>query len=144
MSKRERRFFCSKCGLATGKAGLRKLVKRGACTRLLLLHEEPGAGTSSSSMYVDRPVPVFKSVVSHTTSVAQPIIVGCGELHTSHSITKKRGIFWCWRCGKYATSAPRQLTLPCPGRPNAGGIDCLRRVRAGKTPRAGLDWPEPG
>jgi hypothetical protein len=63
-------------------------------------------------------------------------------LHGSHSLTKMRGIVWCWKCGVYGITAPRKLAKRCEP-PTQGGVDCLRRIRKGLTPRAGLEWPEP-
>ena len=63
------------------------------------------------------------------------------KLHESHRAHHRRGIVWCWTCGAYGTEALKSLSKPCQGRPGRGAQAFLDRLRAGYTPRKGLDWP---
>ena len=65
---------------------------------------------------------------------------GRALLHGTHRLAWHRGVFWCWRCGQYATTAPRDLAKPCrPGR--RAGKDYLRRLRKGLPPKDKMQWP---
>ena len=39
--------------------------------------------------------------------------VNGAALHPSHSFGFHRGIYWCWRCQRVASSKPRRLGVPC-------------------------------
>ena len=64
-------------------------------------------------------------------------------LHQTHSLADKRGVVWCWRCGKYATSRGRALLKRCSGAPNATGKQVLARIRRNLTPNSSVEWGEP-
>ncbi len=66
------------------------------------------------------------------------------EVHPSHKLGHKRGIYWCWACGKYGTSRGRSLLKSCHGAANATGKAVLSRIRRGMTPHASVEWPVPG
>ncbi len=58
-----------------------------------------------------------------------------GAIHHSHSLSASHGVTWCQRCGAFSTRWPRQLVLPCRGRP--GTIpqrNVLRRLLGGLPP----------
>jgi len=64
-------------------------------------------------------------------------------LHGSHRLHHRRGIVWCWGCGKYATEYVKPgLAAPCaPQDVTRGANNFLNRLRDGLTPRQDLRWP---
>ena len=75
------------------------------------------------------------------------IQVGNSELHGSHSLNSKRGVWWCSRCGHYTTtgakdSRPKKLKERCPGQANGYGKACISRIKRGLPPCAHRGWPE--
>ena len=77
-----------------------------------------------------------------------PIVVGKGRvIHSSHHPLFTRGLWWCNKCGFYATAAigckssARKLVERCDGPVARAGQDYLKRLRAGKTPKANVAWP---
>ena len=68
--------------------------------------------------------------------------VGRQKLHPSHRLHHRWGVVWCWRCGRTATTAAKHLTKNCSHlKVSRGNRESLRRIRQGKTPRTGMDWP---
>ena len=63
------------------------------------------------------------------------------EVHQSHHFGLKRGLLWCWTCGTYAAEQVRSLAKPCPGHAAPGASGQLRRLKAGLTPAAAVEWP---
>lgn len=73
-------------------------------------------------------------------------LFGAAAVHTSHTLGYKRGILWCWRCAGYTTGAAvGKLHTACrqPAALERGPAHVLRRLRAGLTPRAAVQWPFP-
>ena len=73
--------------------------------------------------------------------------MGNSELHGSHSLSFKRGVWWCSRCGHYTTtgakdSRPKKLKDKCPGYANEYGKTCLSRIKRGLPPCSHRGWPE--
>ena len=64
------------------------------------------------------------------------------ELHASHRFDSKRGVVWCCKCGKFATTRGRALLKPCTRVANESGQKALKRVRRGLTPHSSATWPE--
>ena len=77
------------------------------------------------------------------------LLVGKGRIHSTHTIAFFRGLYWCWKCGFYAQSAPgkkahaMKLRRRCLITPTDAGAEYLAKLRLGKTPKPDLDWPEP-
>ena len=62
-------------------------------------------------------------------------------LGEGHRIAHHRGLFWCWRCGAFGATLPRNLRLACRGQPARAGAGYLRRLRRGLPPLPQRDWP---
>ena len=64
-------------------------------------------------------------------------------VHSTHQFGLKRGLLWCWRCGKYAATRVKGLTQPCSGKATESSALALTRLKAGTVPRANMAWPLP-
>ena len=68
--------------------------------------------------------------------------VGNKVAHGSHSLAAYRGVTWCWRCGSHTYGKVlHSLAKPCPSGPTEAGQGVLSRLRKGRTPKPGRDWP---
>ena len=72
--------------------------------------------------------------------------IGSKLTHTTHTLSWKRGIWFCTTCGGFSKAAIgekstcRKLSRPCK-EPTRSGREVLSRIEAGLTPRAGTSWP---
>ena len=82
-------------------------------------------------------------VVDERTSVAGrlAITIGATQLHNSHLLSHRQGVVFRWRCGCYATAAPRRLGSERSYGADRAGKAVLSRFRRGLTLRAGMEWP---
>jgi len=96
---------------------------------------------------------------THGMDVARPpkdaaVRIGRVDLHRTHLLHHRLGLWWCGACGYYTTAAgqgarssAKLLRLPCRargGRPATGaGKGYLERIAMGKMPKSGLAWPLP-
>ena len=62
------------------------------------------------------------------------------NIHPSHRLRKKRGIFWCAKCGGYGQVRGRKLAEPCRQYANETGKEVLRRLANGLTPHRSVGW----
>ena len=63
-------------------------------------------------------------------------------IHPTHKLHHRRGIVWCWGCGKYATEYIKPgLAAPCLPEVTRGANYFLSRLREGLAPRQDLSWP---
>ena len=69
------------------------------------------------------------------------IRVGSQDVHTSHAAAVYRGVVWCWKCGAWGTRKLQRLAAECKP-PTARGLRVRKRLREGKTPQQGFEWPE--
>ena len=69
------------------------------------------------------------------------IAIGSITIDPSHRLYHKRGIIWCWECGVVASQTPRDLGQGCALKVTRGRKYWLNRLRAGETPRKGMQWP---
>ena len=67
--------------------------------------------------------------------------VGGQLLHGSHRLAVYQGLYFCRRCGCYATLAPKLLKLACQGLAAPAGRCVLRRVAEGLLPPGLANWP---
>ncbi len=79
--------------------------------------------------------------LAYTVAGARKLQMGiCGgsihdAIHHSHSLSVSHGVTWCQRCGAFSTRWPRQLVLPCKGRPGTvPQRNVLRRLLGGLPP----------
>ena len=76
------------------------------------------------------------------TLTVSPWLAGFSSaLHHSHSFGHKKGIVWCWSCGRFSITKVDKLGLVCPRGARPYGLACLKRLRRGKTPRYDVEWP---
>ena len=72
---------------------------------------------------------------------AAEVWVGGQLLHSTHVLAVFRGLYFCRRCGCYATLVPKLLKLECQGFPAAAGRSLLRRLASGRLPVGLACWP---
>ncbi len=53
--------------------------------------------------------------------------VETSQVHPSHTMSRLHGILWCMRCGCYTSRWPRELRVPCRGKPAS---EAQQNVRA--------------
>ena len=72
--------------------------------------------------------------------------IGAGRrvAHSTHSLAGGRGVVWCWKCGKIATTKPRGLVKKCTEAPSPYGKATLKRLRNGLPPFTVKKWLEEG
>ena len=68
---------------------------------------------------------------------------GAKQVHPSHRLGFRHGLFWCWHCGRWGGQAPRLLRAACPLTPGKAGKEVLSRVRHNLTPKSACCWPLP-
>jgi len=87
----------------------------------------------------------------HEVHKAQPnvaIRVGRVDLHRSHLLQHRLGLWWCAKCGYYTTygsrkSSAKLLRKECREVAEGAGKDYLKRIQDGLMPKLGQSWPEP-
>ena len=62
---------------------------------------------------------------------------GCGRAGLGHLLWTDGFLFWCSRCGCFASVSPRGLGKACPRTASKAGRQNLRRIRAGRHPHSG-------
>jgi len=92
------------------------------------------------------------STTTHGQDISRPhpdatIRVGRVDLHPSHKLLFRRGLWWC-SSGYYTTtgegkSSAKNLRKPCLKRREGAGLDYIRRIESGLMPKKGLAWPSP-
>ena len=103
--------------------------------------DAPAAPTLSKPPVVEDPQPQLSDVSSCSQVPTVNGIYGDRRLHRSHRLFCQRGIVYCNACGYYVTAVPRKLIEPCSTAATGAGLDYLRRLRAGKPPKANMEWP---
>ena len=69
------------------------------------------------------------------------VVTGKHVLHASHALRVFRGLYYCNRCGYYASKAPTRLKLPCEGFGRTGRA-VLARIHSGVLPPGLANWPD--
>ena len=127
------RLTCQCCAQSASRKTIKAWLKRGNCDGPMLQSTTHGAD-------IARPPP--QTVVR----------VGRADLHISHLLRHRRGLWWCSACGFYTTagggsgrSSAKNLKKLCNGRAIRGtaGHDYLTRIHQGRMPKKGLAWPSP-
>jgi len=127
------RVTCSCCGQGASKKGMLQWLRQKKCSGPMVPSTTHGAEVSR---------PVRGSTVR----------VGRSDLHMSHGLRHRLGLWWCGTCGFYTTagnasqkSSAKNLKKVCKGPALKGtaGRDYLDRIGLGKMPKRGLPWPNP-
>ena len=69
------------------------------------------------------------------------VLTGKHHLHSSHELRVFKGLYYCTRCGCYASSAPKRLKSECLGLGKAGRA-VLARIQGGLLPPGLRAWPD--
>lgn len=69
------------------------------------------------------------------------LTVGGQTLHESRQLAVYRGLFFCRRCGGFATSVPKLLKHQCEGVAAPAGRCVLRRLAVRRLPIGAATWP---
>lgn len=69
------------------------------------------------------------------------VLTGKHVLHSSHELRVFRGLYYCTRCGCYASSAPKRLKSECQGLGKAGRT-VLSKIQRGLLPPGLRAWPD--
>ena len=130
IKKEKRRWWCTVCCQGTGKRYRWTWLKSGPCS---------GKPSSRGTQLLAR---ACRGVGMETHPA---LSIGLQHrFHLSHNLDYHRGIYWCWKCGCYATQSPRMLKNPCNGScTDRGRKGFLSRLRKGLPPKAGMEWPLP-
>ena len=106
-------------------------------------HPEPIAPNPGSCTSLNEQISRPKVDTGKRTIVINSALGSLSKrIDKSHTLGHSRGIVWCWRCGHFAVSHPRELAIICPGGAGHYGRACLNRIRKGLTPRYDLHWPD--
>ena len=69
------------------------------------------------------------------------VLTGKHVLHPSHELRVFRGLYYCTRCGCYASKAPKRLKSECVGLSKTGSA-VLSRIQRGLLPPGLRAWPD--
>ena len=158
-------FICRRCSTTASRKTFAAVAAMGACAANILrgnmtqcgadaTPQHAGEESASSSNGLKRSgneilaaSPAAKRGTNPERAASEPQtlppMVGHTRLHASHHVAFERGIFYCQRCGFYAISDPKKLTLPCARTTTKGSQLYLERIAKGKTPRSNMAWPNP-
>ena len=64
------------------------------------------------------------------------------DIHISHKMETNRGLFWCTKCGSFASTRGRGLLHQCLGFPTETGRVVLDRTRRGLTPHYSVKFDD--
>lgn len=67
--------------------------------------------------------------------------IGSNVTHSSHTLLSYRGVYFCKKCGNYATVKLIKLAEPCTGKPNGHGKLSLVNIAKGRLPPKLMSWP---
>ena len=84
---------------------------------------------------------LFSEVRPTKIPPGRDVWVGGSPLHRSHDLVVYKGLYYCLRCGGYATAVPKLLRHECAGVPKLAGRMLLKRLRDGKLPIGVQEWP---
>jgi hypothetical protein len=120
------RLACNRCQQVISKVGIIQWLKRNPCRP---------ARRDAGRDVAEGVKPAKRAVVR----------VGRVHLHRSHQLRCTKGIWWCTRCGFYASagggkSSVKKLARQCM-QPTRAGRQVMERMYKGLTPRADIDWP---
>ena len=121
---------CSECGQSVSKRSIVEWLREGPCRPLQHVH--------AHNARLDD-LRAFPQVAE--------IRIARSDLHRSHLLMLHKGIWFCAKCGGWASGAqgkshPRLLTRPCDS-PSRAGRYALSRLQRGLTPAPRIDWPLP-
>ena len=61
------------------------------------------------------------------------------ELHSSHDLRWRAGVYWCTNCGAWARAVARKLASPCEP-PTESGLKVLDRLKRGLSVKTDVPW----
>ena len=119
---------CTRCTQGTSKTTLKAWLKRAPCPGPLRALQ-PGLCAP-----LPGPPPALR--------------VGRADLHRSHVLLHRSGLWWCVACGAYTTvgsrsgkSSPKMLRKECTKHTTKATAYYLRRIAKGHFPKKNQDWP---
>ena len=123
------RLKCQTCLQGSSRKVLKAWLKAGHC---------PGEGVKAGGHGAE----------VHKALPLTAIRVGRVDLHRSHLLQHRLGLWWCAKCGYYTTcgaskSSAKLLRKECRGVAADAGKDYLKRIHDGLMPKHGQTWPEP-
>ena len=125
------RLACGCCGQGSSKKTIKAWLKQSPCK---------GPMIPSTTIGCDAVRPQPDSIIR----------VGRADLHRSHLLRHRLGLWWCSSCGYYTTvgnagkkSSAKNLKKECSREASGAGKDYLDRIALGKMPKKGLEWPQP-
>ena len=125
---------CTRCSQRSSRAGAARWLKAGFCQAL----------SSSFSFTASGQAQVVRRQQQKQQQEQQPR-GRRGDLHSSHILMFRGGIWWCGVCGGYSANSGERITTRilrarCRRQPTTAGHYALRRLSRGQTPRPYLQW----
>ena len=121
------RVECVECGSSVSRDGAVVSWLRSECSR-------PEMCPSALTPELEKPKKLVR--------------VGRSDLHSSHNLRVFKGLFFCVRCGAYATASgcvqkesPKFLCKECSGVKTRATEGYIRRLARGLPPRTDMSWP---
>ena len=73
--------------------------------------------------------------------VKKGAVIGRSALHSTHRLAHQRGVFFCIKCGAYATVRPKGLKKDCKLKAKGTRRSNLKRLVSGLRPHSLAAWP---